>query len=88
MGILQNCLVDVLPCAHFVISFPLRGVKVLHCAQYDLTRPSTRFPLKHKIDKKRHPGGLPHAVRAALYGLVANRRQPQQVGEEGRGLQQ
>ena len=38
MGILCNCLVGVLPYTYYAISSPLRGAKVLHCAQYDLTR--------------------------------------------------
>ena len=65
-------------------SSPLREVKVLHSAQYDLTRHPARIPPKtHKNEKKIwYPGGLAHIARDVFDGADANRRQPQQ-GEAG-----
>ena len=63
-----------------------RGVKVLHCAQYDLTRPPSRLLQKLRTRKNgRYPGGLAHVVRGVFDTVIANRRQPQQPkgGEVG-----
>ena len=38
MGILCRYVVGTLPYAHYVISFPLRGVRVLHSVQCDVIR--------------------------------------------------
>ena len=48
MGILCNCQVGALPYKHCGIrSSPLCGAKVLHPAQYDLTRPSAMTTAKN-----------------------------------------
>ena len=53
IGILCNCLVGALPYTHYVISSPLCGVRVLHSAQNDPTRPPSWIPPKHKNEKKK-----------------------------------
>ena len=52
MGILCICLEGALPYAHYVITSPVRGVNVVHFAQYDLARPLSWLPPKLKKAKK------------------------------------
>ena len=59
--------------SHWVIRlFPLCGVKALHPAQYDLTRPPAMVTAK----KKQYLGCPAHAVIGVFNRVVANRRQP------------
>ena len=63
-----NCLVGALPYSHYAMrSFPLGGVRVLHHAQYDLTRKPSWWPPKKK---KRYPGCLAHAVSGMVYSSI------------------
>ena len=54
-GMLCDCLVGTLPHTPYVISSLLRGVKVRHPAQYDLTRPPYWLPTTQKTIKKTVP---------------------------------
>ena len=56
MGVLCNRLVGALPYSHYVMrSFPLCGVRVLHSAQYDLTRYNHHGDRKKKTKTKTVP---------------------------------
>ena len=71
--LLCNCLVGALPCSHYYAmrSSPLCGVRVVHPAQYDLTRQRSWQPPKNK-QNKRYPGCLAHTVIGMFYNVVAN----------------
>ena len=88
MGALCNCLADALPYTHYVIrSSPLCGVKVLHPAQYDLTRqPLTVTAKKKQGKKRRYRGCLAHEVIGVFYSIVANRRQPYHAAARAGGV--
>ena len=73
-GTLCNCLVGAESYAHYVISPPLRGVKVLPSTQHGLTRPQSQLPPKYKNEKKRYPGGLGHEMRRILQGGAGRAR--------------
>ena len=74
--LLSNCLVGALPYSLSVMrTFPLCGVRVIHPAQYNLTRqPLWWPPNKIKINVTLVS---PRSDWVGVYGVMSNQRQPQ-----------